>query len=100
MDPVSPWVECLALPFTKVGLTQSSCQGMDEHGRWSPSSAQEQQRVEDEEEEASEVDAKNITKPKDVGQSPGMMRKLGCAVAVIISATLAAAVFYIIIFIE
>ena len=73
---------------------------MDEHGRWSPSSAQEQHGVEDEEEEASEVDAKDITKPKDVRQSPGMMRKFGCAVAVIISATLAAAVFYIIIFIE
>ena len=100
MDPVSPWVECLAWPFTKVGLTQSSCQGMDEHGRWSPSSAQEQHGVEDEEEEASEVDAKDITKPKDVRQSPGMMRKFGCAVAVIISGTLAAAVFYIIIFIE
>ena len=75
---------------------------MDDHGRWSPSSAQGQHGVGDvgdeEDEEASEVDARDIT--KDVGQGPGIMKQVGCAVAVMISTTLVAAVFYIIIFIE
>ena len=75
---------------------------MDDHGRWSPSSAQGQHGDGDvgdeEEEEASEVDARDIT--KDVGRGPGIMKQVGCAVAVMISTTLVAAVFYIIIFIE
>ena len=74
---------------------------MDDHGRWSPSSAQGQHGdgdVGDEEEEASEVDARDLT--KDVGQGPGIMRQVGCAVAVMMSATLAATVFYVIIFIK
>ena len=71
---------------------------MDDHGRWSPSYAQGQHGNGDEgEEEASEVDARDIT--KDVGRGPGMVRQVGCAVAVMISATVAAAVFYLIIFI-
>ena len=74
---------------------------MDDHGRWSPSSAQGQHGDGDvgdeEEEEASEVDARDIT--KDVGQGPGIVKQVGCAVAVMISATLVAAVFYTI-FIE
>ena len=85
-----------------LGLTQSSCQGMDDHGRWSPSSAQGQHGDGDvgdeEEEEASEVDARDIT--KDVVRGPGMIRKVGCAMALMISATLTVAVFYVIIFIK
>ena len=73
---------------------------MDNHGRWSPSSAQGQHGDgnvgDEEEEEASESDARDIT--REVWQSPGMIGQVGCAVAVMISATLAAAVFYVIIF--